>query len=96
MNYNEIKKDIEILLNEYKNLFDNKTNNAIKHYIEHDEYEMAFEGLFIDIIKQNNWISDKSITYYLEIGMQLSLDKESVFDPDFWMKLNCWQISIKD
>lgn len=30
---------------------DKESIDAIKHYLEYGEYEMAFEGLFIEIMK---------------------------------------------
>ena len=91
----KIKNEIEHLFNNYKKLFDDETNESINHYLNHDEYEMAFEGLFIEIMKTNVWISKKSILFYIDIGIQLSLDKESVFEQDFWKKLNNWCAKIK-
>jgi hypothetical protein len=59
----------------------------IEHYMKHNEYEMAFEGLFIEFIRADlNTTMDWDRV--LELGEFLNLDKESIFEPKFWEKLN--------
>lgn len=38
------------LLDANKPNLDLKSIDAVLHYLDHDEYEMAFEGLFIDLM----------------------------------------------
>jgi hypothetical protein len=59
----------------------------VKHYLYHAEYEMAFEGLFIAIMKFDtvpviDW--RKSI----EIAKKLKLNMESIYDENFWARFN--------
>jgi hypothetical protein len=61
---------------------DTESIQSIEHYINCDEYEMAFEILFLEIITNKLAIEDK--TEALNIGKQLKLDEESVFDINFW------------
>ena len=59
--------------------------NAVEHYLKHSEFEIAFEGLFIEIMKMKT----PSIIDYKkskEIAEVLRLNEESVFDSDFWIK----------
>lgn len=64
-------------------LLDNETKSAVQHYVDHDEYEMAFEGMFIDLMKFNEPITlDRD--YCIAIAIYLKLDQESVFSPNFW------------
>src|SRR5688572_3411762 len=62
------------------------SQKAIAHYIHHDEYEMAFEGIFIDLMEAGRISSDRNLEEYEQLGKKLNLDKESVFDGDFWDK----------
>lgn len=64
---------------------DKESKNAVLHYLNHSEYEMAFEGLFIEIMKIN---LDQKIDYNkaLKMGQQMNLRNESTFDSDFWVK----------
>lgn len=66
---------------------DQKTKDSVSHFLSHDEYEMGYEGLFIEMIKSNYVPSRDEAAEYLKIGRDLGLDRESVFDPEFWEKL---------
>ena len=63
---------------------DESSIEAVKHYISHAEYEMAFEGLFIDLIEINFYLSDKQKEMAMNFGKQMGLDHESVFSDSFW------------
>lgn len=65
---------------------DKASINEVRHYLMHNEYEMAFEGLFIEIIKLGE-ASNIDLVKSLDIGRALKLDKHSVFEHDFWKKL---------
>ncbi len=65
---------------------DDDSVDAVTHYLDHDEYEMAFEGLFIEIIGLD--IAPLiELKKSMEIGKLLKLNEESVFDIEFWDKL---------
>lgn len=82
---NEINNFIRKTLSLVKCDLDEESYNAVEHYLNHDEYEMAFEGLFIELIQSKS----KPIIDFKnsrKIALALGLDKESVFDGDFWIK----------
>ena len=83
--WTEINEYIEELLNEWKDYLDKETINFICHYLKHDELEMAFEALFIEIIelKKDSFLNSKKAK---DVALILKLDKESIFDMDFWKK----------
>ena len=83
--WTEIKEYIEELLNDRKDDFDNETISFIRHYLKHDELEMAFEALFIEIIKLKKY-SFNNTKKAKDIALILKLDKESIFDSVFWKK----------
>lgn len=64
---------------------DKETVNAVEHYLDHAEFEMAFEGLFLDIIK-SGLKPDMDYNYCHKIAAGLNLNKESVLDAEFWTK----------
>jgi len=81
----EIKEYIEELLNNSNNDFDKETIDFIRHYIEYDEFEMAFEALLIEMINSKKyWHINKKKAK--EIALVLKLDKEPIYDFDFWKK----------
>ena len=83
INYNKIKKYIETIL---KLVYDDLSKEAIhciKHYLLYDEYEMSFEILFIEIMKLKI-IPVMNCEMNIRIGKQLKLDKESIYEENFW------------
>lgn len=41
----DVRKQIVTMLERYSQELDGESKKAVQHYIQHDEYEMAFEGL---------------------------------------------------
>ena len=88
---NQIYIEATIKINELIELcrakLDSETIDAVQHYIKHDEFEMAFEGLFLDILIMDYWPEGLNIDNYCRVGYKLCLSTESVFDVNFWEKL---------
>ncbi|RYD58285.1 MAG: hypothetical protein EOP56_05010 [Sphingobacteriales bacterium] len=63
------------------------TVNTIFHYLDHAEYEMAFEILFIELMKLN-MAAPIDIAKSRELGVLLRLNEQSVFDSNFWEKFD--------
>ncbi|WP_234991570.1 hypothetical protein [Pectobacterium actinidiae] len=49
---------------------------------------MAYEGVFIELMSIGFNPDDIDVSHYIGIG--IGLNKESVFDFDFWNKLNAY------
>lgn len=80
-----IKEKLKVFLSLVNSKLEKSLIDHIEHYIKHDEYEMAFELLFTEIIKFEN-LSLIDYKKAEEIGKLLKLDEETVFDPNFWGK----------
>lgn len=83
-----IKESLMLLLNSYSERLGIETYDAVKHYIDYDEYEMAYEGLFIDLMEINFNPREIDFEKYLEMGILLNLNKESYFSSNFWLYFN--------
>ncbi len=59
--------------------------NEVKHYLACDEFEMAFEGLFLEIMQLEN-VSNIDLRQGLKVGQLLKLNEGTVFDIKFWEK----------
>lgn len=81
-----MQKLIQALLNEFSSLLDAESITFVQHYLDHGEYEMAFEGLFIELMKANAQIDKCELEKYFKLGQDLHLDEDSVFDGSFWDK----------
>ncbi|MBD0384112.1 hypothetical protein [Paenibacillus sedimenti] len=64
--------------------------DAIMHYYRHDEYEMAFEGLLIELTKVGQYPPNFVFHEWKELGEHYKLDKESIFDELIWEKFLNW------
>ena len=62
----------------------------ILHYYEHGEYEMSFEGLVIELMNVRNYPNNFDFIDWKKLALYYGLDKETVFEGDFWMKFMNW------
>ena len=62
----------------------------VRHFLEHGEYEMAFEGLVLELMTTDRTPPDFSGREWLALGEQLGLRTESVFVADFWPRFCEW------
>lgn len=90
-NWEEIIKFITETTTLVENELDSESLAAVKHYLDHSEYEMAFEGLFIEIMKLEKDI-EIDFRKAVKLARVMRLDKESVFEPDFYKELNTHSI----
>lgn len=60
--------------------------DLVRHYLRHDEFAMAFEVLFLELIEFNYLPEQTDIETWKKIGLHLGLDAESVIDSTFWPK----------
>lgn len=87
INWTDVRAELRRLLLVYAGRLTQETVDAVEHYVEHDEYEIALEGLCLELMDLSEFTSeDREICKRL--SMQLGLNRESVFDPGFWRKLN--------
>ena len=59
----------------------------VDHYLYHAEYEMAFEGLFLAIMKLDtappiDWRQS------VEMAIKLKLNDEAIYDESFWSRFS--------
>jgi hypothetical protein len=88
-NTQEIEDFILNTLQTVRAEFNDESINGVEHYVVHAEYEMAFEILFIEIMKLHKYpLIDFQRSW--EAGLSLKLNKESVFDPFFWDKFKSY------
>jgi len=66
---------------------------AVRHFLEHGEYEMAFEGLVLELIQNDATPAGFYASKWLNVAEGLGLRAESVFVGDFWAQLTAWAAS---
>lgn len=66
----------------------------VLHFYEHGEFEMAFEGLLLELMSEDRRPVEFSFEEWGDVIREIGLDKQSVFDSEFWPKFQAWaQIS---
>ncbi|MBP1967573.1 hypothetical protein [Paenibacillus aceris] len=64
--------------------------DEVLHYFRHDEYEMAYEGLLIELTNIGEYPLNIDFLEWKELGEHYRLDKEFVFDSFIWEKFINW------
>jgi hypothetical protein len=82
--YKEIESFIKATLSQVSSLLDAETIDSVNHYLDNAEIEMAFEGLYIEIMTQPSTSSLIDFNKSKNAALLLGLDKETVFEPNFW------------
>lgn len=83
-------KQLEQYIISSKELLDIESIKEIEHYFNHSEYEMAFEGLLIELTKVGKYPKRFIFLEWKALGEHYKLDKESVFDGAIWRKFLNW------
>lgn len=85
--WNEILREIKSILEIYREKLSSDAIDAVEHYLNHDEFEMGFEGLCLELLSISDFLPEHRLKCQ-ELARTLGLDKESVFDAEFWKKLS--------
>jgi hypothetical protein len=74
------------LLKECESVLCSEAIEEVRHYIDNGEPEIAFEGLFIELMKINTIPEGLAKEDCMKFGKYLNLDVDSVLDDKFWPK----------
>lgn len=69
--------------------FDTETKAELDRLLINREYEMAFEGFFVELMTQKRQININA-EKCRELGRMLGLDRHSVYDAEFWRKFESY------
>lgn len=86
--WTDVVAQIRRLLEAYAGLLSPEARQGVEHFLSHDEYEMAFEGLTIELMTLKEEISPDDRRCCVSLARRLGLVQDSVFDPNFWTKLS--------
>ena len=84
--YNRLKNYIDLS----KSLISEEGFEEVMHFFNHGEFEMAFEGLVIELMEVKKYPIQYEHQEWKGMGLEFKLDKDSVFDGDFWIKFEKW------
>lgn len=69
---------------------DKESVEEVMHFYSHGEYEMALEGLIIEMMKAQKYPKSYNMDVLNELVLYYRLNIESVFDYYFWEKFTKW------
>lgn len=75
------------------NVLSSEGLKEVRHFLEHGEYEMAFEGLVLELIQNDATPTGFSASKWLSVAEGLGLRVESVVVGNFWAQLAAWVAS---
>ena len=78
------------LVEESSDLIPKDALAEVRHYIDHDEFEVAFEGLVLELIKSQAKPSQFNYSEWMRLVDDLGLRTESVLVGDFWIRFQEW------
>lgn len=62
----------------------------VDHYLRHDEPEMAFEGLLIELTRRDEVPPCFDRVDWACLGRQCGVIEAGVFEPDIWCRFEAW------
>lgn len=78
------------LIEASKGILTAETLSSVMHYYEHGEYEMAYEGLVLELIRSGKHPPGFDFLEWKNLAVSFNLDNDPVFDRDFWGKFVEW------
>src|SRR5690554_2191633 len=84
--YCDVRTRLKKKLQEHENDIHDDTKTSVNYYIDHDEFEIALEGLCLDLMDSSK-TTDRDIVECVDLGRILGLDKASVLNVDLWKLL---------
>jgi len=85
-----LRREVVQLLGYCREMVSEETIAEGERLLDHGEWEMAFEGLALDLMQSSE------VPYFFNrdrvraLALKLGLNRESVFDGRFWEKLEAW------
>lgn len=84
------EEKVRDLFEECRHLIEDDGASRVSHYIDHNEHEMAFEGLVLELISADATPKNFQFSEWEELARRMRLAEDAVFDGDFWSKFLAW------
>lgn len=95
VDFADVREQILRLLRRHEHDLSAESKDAVEHFVGHDEYEIAFEGLCLDLI-EGRLMTAEDIADCVVLGETLGLDEETVLRDDFWTLLTAQRRLVED
>lgn len=82
----ELETRVHALYQQTRPALDESARAAVEYYLAHDEFEMAFEGLCIELVK-SKLLSREDAVPFIQLAKAIGLDTHASFDEQLVAKL---------
>lgn len=90
----ELVRDLQDLLDACREILGPETSAAVQHYLDHDEFEMALEGLLLELCRARRVPAGFDGNRWLATAAAFQLDTKPNFDGRFGETLTRWVESL--
>lgn len=90
MNFKEVAEFLRQKIEQYSSILPPEDLGKINNFLVHDEYEMAFEGLVLELLRLRAEPDEAERAEWLRHAESLGLKDDPTFDSDFWQKMQQW------
>ena len=81
------QQKIEFIVDKCTDILCSEAIREVRHYLDQGELEIAFEGLFLELIQVGRIPESIDKVSCVQLAKYFHLDVESVLDDNFWVKL---------
>ncbi len=85
--YAAISEFVETNLDRFAKVISEGDHARLRHFWRHGEYEMALEGLVLELIGLDIQLSEAEYEVGLELVRSMGMDEHQSFDRKFWPKM---------
>lgn len=85
-----MEEKLKIIIEKCVAILDAESIKEVWHFYDHGEYEMALEGLLIELTTARKYPSNYDFNQLNELVLYYDLKNEAVFDVNIWEKYICW------
>ncbi len=91
-----LENQIGIIIEASRRILSEDAISEVDHYYIHGEYEMAFEGLIIELMKTKQAPSGYNFKQWCDLICEMGLNKAPVFDGNLYSKFIFWNKSLRE
>ncbi|QDT30707.1 hypothetical protein [Gimesia panareensis] len=90
-----LRKEVALLADLCRPLFDSETLTGVDHYLNHNEPEMALEGLLIELIQANRYPVPFDTDRWEQIVASADFSDGGVFEEEILHQFRAWLAGSK-
>lgn len=90
--YKTLQQKLRAVIEQFSAKLTPDDRSEISHFLTHGEYEIAFEGMLISLMKQRVEITQAQKLDFLELTQEMKLNEDAVLDANLYRKLKEYEV----